>query len=382
MLSAADAAQTETSAFVERLGVDTVAIERYRRTSTGFEGARVVRSPLTRVARYSAELDDEGQIVRFEVEWRTPADNPEGPETQSFTIRLVGDSAIIHRSGGRAPGTETVSVPDGVIPVLGTTPWSMAVLEQAIRQAMRIGGDSVPVHFLAPNGRVSNNAVIRTASDSVRLSFFGRPMLAELGEDGTLLGRSGRRTTLKVETRRVDGLDLEGLAADFAARDARGEGLGVPSPQETVVADVEGSRIEIVYSRPAKRGRVIWGGVLVPWGEVWRTGANAATQFDTSRDLEIGGTAVPAGTYTLYSVFTPESGQLIINTQTGQWGTTYNADLDLARIPLELETLDEPVERFTISIQEDDDGTRLQLAWGTRRYSASLDLAGAPAGSP
>ena len=126
-------------------------------------------------------------------------------------------------------------------------------------------------------------------------------------------------------------------------------------------------------SRPAKRGREIWGG-LVPFGEVWRTGANAATAFSTDRDLMIGDVSVPAGAYTLYSLFNADSAQLIINKQTGQWGTVYDQAQDLARVGLAKEILTTPVERFTIGIEPAADGGTLQLIWDTTRYSVPIQV--------
>ena len=114
-----------------------------------------------------------------------------------------------------------------------------------------------------------------------------------------------------------------------------------------VETTIGGASLTVEYSRPAKRGREIWGG-LVPYGEVWRTGANAATAFTTDRDLEIGGAEVPAGSYTLFSIFTSESAQLIINRQTGQWGTMYDEAQDLVRVNLTPETIAEPVERVPL----------------------------------
>jgi hypothetical protein len=112
----------------------------------------------------------------------------------------------------------------------------------------------------------------------------------------------------------------------------------------------------------------------VPYGEVWRTGANAATAFTTDRDLEIGGAEVPAGSYTLFSIFTSESAQLIINRQTGQWGTMYDESQDLVRVNLTPETLAESAERFTISIEPSGDGAVLLLIWDTTRFSVPLTV--------
>jgi len=107
--------------------------------------------------------------------------------------------------------------------------------------------------------------------------------------------------------------------------------LGQLSVRDTARAGVGGAEVWVDYGRPLKRGREIFGNV-VPWNAVWRTGANAATQFSTSADLVIGGAAVPAGKYTLWTLPTPSGWKLIINKQTGQWGTEYHPEQDLVRV--------------------------------------------------
>ncbi len=361
-------------AFVERLGVDTLSVEAYTRTADGFEGELVIRSPATMVADYQARLATDGTISRMEVEWRTPPANPEGAEPFGYTVAIEGDSATLERRGGPNAGTTRMAVPPGTIPLIGKSPMAFAVFEQAVRQALASGADSFPVSFLSVDrGRVRPNAVVRFAPDSVSLDYFGNPIVARVGSDGQVLGRSGERTTLKVVGERVDVLDLAALAGDFAARDARGAGFGVASPPATVQAAIDGANLTIAYSRPATRGREIWG-ALVPYGEVWRTGANAATAFTADRDLEIGGAHVPGGSYTLFSIYTPESAQLIINKQTGQWGTMYDPDQDLVRVDLTRESLPEPVERFTIEIVPAEEGGMLQLSWDRTRFSVPVKL--------
>ena len=167
---------------------------------------------------------------------------------------------------------------------------------------------------------------------------------------------------------------MEAAAEGFARRDAAGQGFGAPSPPGSVQETVAGATIEVHYSRPAVRGRDIWGG-LVPWDEVWRTGANAATTFSSDHDLVFGeGVGVPAGEYTLWTTFTSSQGTLIINSQTGQWGTAYDESRDFVRVPLEMETLQSPVERFTISVEPTGDGGRLALAWADRVYSVPFQV--------
>lgn len=134
-------------------------------------------------------------------------------------------------------------------------------------------------------------------------------------------------------------------------------------PGEASVKFDDGKTVTIKYSRPSMRGRKIFG-ELVPYGKVWRTGANAATSLTTDTALDIGGTSVPAGNYTLYTLPGERSWQLIVNKQTGQWGTKYDEGQDLARIPMKVSQLPSGLEIFTISL--DKTGAKsatLKLEW-------------------
>ena len=267
-----------------------------------------------------------------------------------------------------------MAVPAGAIPQVGKSPWSYAVFEQAARQAVASGSDSFPVTFLSVGGRgarATSNAVARHGRDSISLNYFGSPMLVNIDSDGRILGLNGEESTNKVAGEFVLDVDLAGLAADFAARDARGEGIGQPSPRGRDQFVAGGATIELDYGRPSKRGRDIFGG-LVPFDEVWRTGANTATHFTTDRDLMIGGTEVPVGVYTLWTTFTATTAHLIINKQTRQWGTDYDETQDLARIEMTRETLDETVEQFTMLVEPGSGGGTLQLLWDRTQFSVPI----------
>jgi hypothetical protein len=139
------------------------------------------------------------------------------------------------------------------------------------------------------------------------------------------------------------------------------------SPHETVSGAVDGAKVSIEYGRPYMRGRKIVGG-LVPYGRVWRTGADQSTTLTTDAPLVIGGAAVPAGKVSLYTLPSPQGWKLIINKQTGQWGTEYNEAQDLARVDLKASTLTAPVDQFTIKI----DGGQLKLAWELTELSVPI----------
>lgn len=149
-----------------------------------------------------------------------------------------------------------------------------------------------------------------------------------------------------------------------------------PSPPGTADCTIKGKKVTINYSRPSMKGRKVMGG-LVPYGKVWRTGANEATALTTEIDLNIGGAKVPAGTYTLYTLPSEGTWKLIINKQTGQWGTEYNQDQDLARVDMTKSAIVVPVEQFTISLdQAANDKADLVLEWEQTRLVVPITAAG------
>ncbi len=144
-----------------------------------------------------------------------------------------------------------------------------------------------------------------------------------------------------------------------------------PPGQASVKFD-DGKTVTIQYSRPSMRGRKIFGG-LVPYDQVWRTGANAATSLKTDVDLVIGGANVPAGSYTLYTLPGMSSWKLIINKQVGQWGTEYSEGQDLARVDMKVGQLPSGMETFTISLDKTSGSSAmLKLDW--ENTTASVEV--------
>lgn len=128
------------------------------------------------------------------------------------------------------------------------------------------------------------------------------------------------------------------------------------------------------YGQPHARGRTIYG-ELVPFGEVWRLGANMSTHLRADLNIQIGELPIPRGTYTLYLLPRPDGADLIVNRATGQWGTEYDAGDDLGRVPLRARMLPEPVESLTITLAPtlpQEPGSLptglLTIAWGTMEY--------------
>ncbi len=137
----------------------------------------------------------------------------------------------------------------------------------------------------------------------------------------------------------------------------------VPSPRDSVFLSLDTNTISINYGRPSMRGRKIMGG-LVPWNTVWRTGANQATHIKTSFDMTFGGVPVTRGTYTLWTLPSPGGWKVILNKQTGQWGTVYNESQDLARFDATAEQTAAPVDTFTVALAKTGKTSGvMKLAW-------------------
>jgi hypothetical protein len=153
-----------------------------------------------------------------------------------------------------------------------------------------------------------------------------------------------------------------------------------PSPACTLKQRVGLTDIEIVYSRPGVKGRTIFGD-LVPYDKVWRTGANEATRITFSGPVKLNGTEVPAGTYGLFTIPGEKEWTIILNKTAQQWGAfRYDEKYDLVRVKTTPVKLAEPVETFTIDINDiRDDSATLNLMWEKTRVPVKLSVQKTPA---
>lgn len=153
-------------------------------------------------------------------------------------------------------------------------------------------------------------------------------------------------------------------SADTAATAAPTSAAEQPaSPRDTARGNVGSATLLVDYGRPSRRGREIFGS-LVPFDQVWRTGANAATTLVVGAPVQVAGQPLPAGTYTLYSLPARSGWTLIVNGQTGQWGTEYSEGRDVLRVPMSVSRV-EPVDTFRISIDGGATEGRMVFAWDT-----------------
>jgi len=273
---------------------------------------------------------------------------------------------------GDSVQTSAIAAAAGLLPTMSNVFGPYELMAVRARAADR---DTVALSAYGMGARATSTVTVtRLGRDSVRIAAGMSAYRVRTDRDGRILGLAAPGTTAQVTVERVPSIDLAAVLTAWSARDAQGQAMGMLSPRDTVRASVEGASLLVDYGRPSKRGREIFGNV-VPWGTVWRTGANAATQFRTDRDLVIGSLVVPAGTYTLWTLPTQAGWQLIVNRQVGQWGTAYDAAQDLGRVSASLETLAEPVEVFTIGVAAPTArGGVLTFTWDRTRVSVPFTV--------
>ena len=207
--------------------------------------------------------------------------------------------------------------------------------------------------------------------DSAELSYFGVAKSGYKFDDrGRLLRADWTGTTYKYRVRRTGDVDVPTLARAWGEADRAGRTFGLLSPRDTVRALIGKVELMFDYSRPSKRGRVVWG-ELVPWNQVWRLGADRATHFRTPMPLMIGETMVPIGNFTLWMIPSLERPLLIVSTSVNVFGTNYDPRRDLARIPMTRLPSIPATERLTISVENE---SAIVIKWDTMGWSVPVKV--------
>lgn len=372
--------------FIARLGRDTVSVERVTRRAGSLISDEVDRFPRVRQRHTVASLAPDGSIRRLVMDIHAQSGRTPAERDRRFVADVGGDSVrivVTDSAGERRRAFATGG--DLTMPHVSQM---YSLIEQYIAAAMARGaaatlaeGDSIHVRqfyadrefdeFPLHEGWVEPLKDGRVELWHQWLSGVG---FAVVDASQRMRSYSGAQSTYKVEVQRLAELpDVDAIAAGFADAERRAGAVVPLSVRDTSRGSVGRAAIAVDYGRPLARGRVLLGDVIA-YDEVWRTGANAATQFTTSAPITLAGLAMPAGTYTLWTI--PRKGggaDLIVNRQAGQWGTEYDEAHDLGMKPLKVEAPGAPVEKFTISIQASDatHGT-LALEWGTFRWTAPI----------
>jgi hypothetical protein len=333
------------------------------------------------------ELAPDGSIKRLVMDIHTPSE-PANERDRHVVADVTGDSVRITKQDGtgtvrRAFATQGGTAMAHVPQMYSLYELYFAAALQRAAATKRAPGDTVQMRqfyidrefdrFPLHHGVVRPLAGGRAEIAHDWLSGIGE---ATFDSARHMLHYSGDRSTYKVDVSRLaTPPDVQAVANRFEAIEARSGAVRQLSVRDTVRASIGPATFTVDYGRPLARGRVLLGNVI-PYDYVWRTGANAATQFTTSAPIVLAGMQVPAGTYTLWTVPRANgAAELIVNRQSGQWGTEYDGKRDLGMARMTTDTLATPVEEFTISIAAADArrGT-LALAWGPFRWTAPIEV--------
>jgi hypothetical protein len=364
----AAAQMADSAGLVTVLGRDTLALERWVRTPERITAEAVVRSPRTSVRRYVVDLGPDGRMRRFEERVFDPAAAAGAAPLRTEVVAAAAGGWSRTVTQGDSTVTGRVDAPAEALPWVDLVHWPFELVLMRAR-----GGQGGPAPMMSGGRALAYTATPAQGGGWTLTHPFRGPSVAQTDAQGRLVSLDAAATTRKVVVTRVPWLQWEDAAARWAQADREGRGMGELSGRGRTEETVAGANIVVDYGTPVRRGRDIFPAV-VRWGEVWRTGANRATHFTTDRALVFTGAdgatlQVPAGEYTLFSIPREDGGWLIVNRQTGQNGTAYDAARDLGRVRLARTAVAEPVETFTIAVDPADAGGVLRLSWDRSAFS-------------
>jgi len=365
----------QTRAFVVRLGADTFAVERIVRHADTVQGAVARHTPTTTVLRYTLVFNGNGSIASYEEGIFNPDGAPTAPSSDGVSqtgmkMTFVGDSVIREVTQNGARVSRRNAVQGVTLPVVaGMSPYAQEI---AVQAAMRQKATGFSTYSFALGQNAPNTFDVRViGTDSAELMFAqGFRRGYRFDRQGHLLHGDASNTTVRLQMTPTVDADVDAIARAWGAKEARGEGMGMPSTRDSVVAIIGDARVSIDYGRPAKRGRVIWG-KLVPFDTVWRLGANSPTRLTTDKALQLGNTTIPAGSYSVWLV--PSAGQsyLLVNRQIQGWVGVpmHDPAQDVAKIPVRKHS-GPPAgeERFRILV---DKGV-LMMLWDDGGFDVSI----------
>ena len=386
LLLSCNTAPAKRYGFLTMLGHDTIAIEDITRQGNTLTSDEVDRFPAVRIRHTVVNLNDDGSIRHLVMDIHTPG-APSGQRDRTVVADVANNK--VHLSKTDSTGTVTRDFPTAGSMVVAHVQQMYSLYELYFAAALKHSAASKlaagsPVQMKQfyidrefdrfPLGQAT---VTPTGNGKVEVThdWLSGTGEAVMDSDNNMISYSGARSTYKVEVKQLaTPPDIKDIATRFEAKEAADGRVKSLSVRDTVRAQIGSATLTIDYGRPLLRGRVLLGDVI-PYDYVWRTGANAATQFTTSAPIKLAGMQVPAGTYTLFTAPHKNEVDLIVNKRNGEWGTEYQHSLDLGAAKMISEVAPVPVEEFTISVVPGDNRHgKLVFEWGSFKWIAPIEV--------
>ena len=358
-------ADAQQATFVYRLGKDTVAVDQYTHQGNRIAGTMAQRAgAAVTVVRYEMTYGKDGRPTSAKIARSLPDGSPVPNQPTEVRFTVSADSIV--RETVRPDSVQRAAFAvRGAMIAFPVYVYGPTELLASLRKSQ--SADSVPTLGLA--GGPGFIGIEQAGVDTLRLRGAPYPMRLMFDANNRLMLVDGGMTTNKIiATREAENtMDVPAMARAMKP-------TGVMSGRDVARGAFGAGGIVLVdYGRPMVRERSVWGGALVPFDSVWRAGANDATHLFTTRVLTFGQLTVPPGSYTLWIQHTRSGTFLIVNKQTGQWGTVYDPAQDVGRVTMQMALAPTHVEEMTVTVRSMG-GNRgaIDFAWGPSIATATF----------
>lgn len=352
------------TSYIAKWGMDTASIETISIDGQHMYGEALHLYDHPNLKEFHIYFDKDGSIGHLDL-WRYDLTNSDHSYQEHLSKQKGGlDFWYIDNNQANylRHDQNRVDFVGGWVPLIGQFEW--------IVQEYQRKGNLDSLKFLNPYLRGGDIKVFSLGDQQIAFySNITDTIKIHLDEEGHIHYINSMGTPWNYEIFRHDPVDIELFRSSFS----RKEIIGDPSPHAEWTKPISGVEMKLDYGRPSRRGRQIFGSV-VPFGEVWRTGAGKETTWSFDKDIQFEGQTIPAGTYNLYTIPNKESWTLIFNNEPNPWGPIHNPDFDLYKVRMKVSSGKRRIEKFTIDIEEEKGGGKLIMTWDNTRVEGIFNI--------
>lgn len=371
LLMQAQKQKKDNGYLIYTLGKDTTAIGNYQLNGNVFIMTIVVRTPSTNVHKLKGTFFPNGELQYAEGYNYKPLPGEDSQFIQSYKLYYERDSTFIEQKGRtnvityqKYPAKAMLANSIGVYPIL----FLPALIANYITIKKR---DSILSHHIAV-GKARTFTIKRINKQKLSMGSSAMGTFTLLFDPkGKLQFVDGVGSSWNLLGKAIPYLNMDSVIAANVSREQTSVPVGVINKLDSVQTTINSTATKIRYSRPSMRGRVIFGEV-VQWNRFWRTGANSATKITINQPLYFDGQELPAGEYSIFTMPTQNGWTMMFNKEANIWGTDYNPEFDILRIPMKVEPLKEPVELMTIDVVTTGKGGLINVIWEKLKASVSF----------